>query len=230
MTNYKKYLYPFTSVMIILFFLLACVHFWCYNEAFYRHEHESLTLYGKSIAEHIGISDEELADLTHFTLIYLNDPQASLDRQMVIKGEMREVFTDDEKLHMEDVRRLNLAANYICIVSGIFSLIVLIMVIRNRDLDTFYFYFKKVLLYLGVVFGILGAWVFIDFDSFWTFFHHIFFAGNELWLLDLRTDILIMIVPPEFFDHLVITIFFSFIILTGIFYLGLRYFVLKGQR
>ena len=219
MKNYRKYLYPLSAVTVILFFLLASVHFWSFNEGFYKSEHDKLQLYGKSIAEHIGISDDDLSELTHFTLSYLNDPKASLDKQMLIKGEMREVFTEDEKMHMVDVRKLNLTANYLCIFCGIFSLLVLFLVFRNKDYKAYYFSFRKVLLILGGFFGLLGGWIFIDFDSFWTFFHHVFFPSNELWLLDLRRDVLIMIVPPEFFDHLVVTIFVTFVIAVAAFFL-----------
>ncbi len=76
--------------------------------------------------------------------------------------------------------------------------------------------------------GCLGAWILIDFDGFWTYFHHVFFPGNDLWLLDLRSDILIMIVPPEFFNHLVVTIVITFVSLILLFGLFL-YFMNKKE-
>ena len=196
----------------ILFALLGSIHFWSFYEPFYASEHRSLTLYGKPIPEHIGISIDELDELTHFTLSYLNDKDASLDKQMTVKGQLREVFTDDEKLHMVDVRRLNLTANFLLILSGIlFALSLGYLIIKKYPMQDLFMTYKKVLLIILSVFLLLGAWVFIDFDSFWTMFHHVFFPGNDLWILDLRKDILIMIVPPEFFFHLVSRIFFTFI-------------------
>ncbi len=196
----------------ILFTLLGSIHFWSFYEPFYASEHRSLTLYGKPIHEHIGISIDELDELTHFTLSYLNDKDASLDKQMTVKGQLCEVFTDDEKLHMVDVRRLNLTANFLLIVSGVLFVLSLgYLIITKYPMQDLFATYKKVLLFILSVFLLLGAWVFIDFDSFWTMFHHVFFPGNDLWILDLRKDILIMIVPPEFFFHLVSRIFFSFI-------------------
>ena len=119
-TSYKAICY-LCSFCFILFALLASIHFWCFYEPFYASEHRSLTLYGKSIADHIGINETELDELTHFTLSYLNDKDASLDKQMIVKGQLREVFTDDEKLHMIDVRNLNLIANKLLIISGTLS-------------------------------------------------------------------------------------------------------------
>lgn len=211
-TDYRKTVYFIISLAFVLFALIGTIRFWCFYEPFYTSEHSKLQLYGKGIAEHIGISDEELEDLTHFTLSYLNDSKATLDRKMTIKGEMREVFTDDEKLHMEDVRDLNFAAARVCLACAIvFYLGVMYLIANRNEIGSFCRYSRKFFLALGGIFLALGAWIAIDFDSFWNFFHHIFFAGNDLWILDLRRDILIMIVPPEFFFHLVTVILLTFI-------------------
>ncbi len=202
------------SLALILFFLITAVHLWSFNQAFYDSEHAKLTLYGKSISEHIGITDDQLKDLTAFTLAYLNDKDASLDLQMKVKGEMREVYTDDEKAHMIDVRNLNLAANRLWVISLLIIVgYAVFYLIKKYPLSDLYSSYKKVLKYGLLFLAVLGSWILIDFDSFWTAFHHVFFAGNDLWILDLRKDILIMIVPPEFFNHLVITITVTFFVL-----------------
>ena len=212
--NGSKMVCLICSISFILFSFLAAVHFWCYYEPFYASEHRKLTLYGKSIADHIGISLDELDELTSFTLNYLNDKDASLDLQMKIKGQIREVFTQEEKQHMVDVQRLNLIANKLLLLSGAVTLVCLAyLIITKQPFSTLFYVYKRTMLTVLAVFAVLGIWVFIDFDSFWTLFHHIFFPGNELWILDLRKDVLIMIVPPEFFYHLVIRILFTFIAL-----------------
>ena len=217
------------SVSFIFFSLLGSIHFWCFNESFYKSEHDKLILYGKHISEYIGISDEDLQKLTHFTLTYLNDPKATLDIQMEVKGKTREIFTDDEKAHMVDVQKLNLTANYLLIGSGVvFAISMILYIVKKYPFSDLSLSYKRVLLYVLVFVGCIGMWILIDFDSFWTFFHHIFFAGNDLWLLDLRSDILIMIVPPEFFNHLVITIVITFVSLIMSF--GLIVFILKKKE
>ena len=149
---------------------------------------------------------------------------------MEVSGQMREIFTDDEKLHMIDVRNLNLAANYI----GIFCLIVTIFAIchaiKKKQLPLLFSSYKKVLFYAAAILAVLGAWILIDFDSFWTMFHHVFFPSNDLWLLDLRKDILIMIVPPEFFNHLVVTIVVTFIAIIAVSYFGLYSLYKRGAK
>ena len=115
---YPRILNTIISISFILCAFLGSVHFWCFHEPFYDSEHAKIRLYDKSIAEHIGISEDDLKELTSFTLHYLNDPKADLDIQMQIKGQLREVYTEDEKAHMVDVRNLNLAANRILLAAA----------------------------------------------------------------------------------------------------------------
>lgn len=221
--DYSKLLSFIISISYILTCLLLSIHFWCFFEPFYSLEHSYLKLYDKPIYEHIGISENELKELTHFTLSYLNDPEASLDLKMKINGIEREVFTDDEKAHMVDVRNLNLKASAIWVFSNfIFSFSLAYYIYRKKSSVLLFNTYKKVLFYISGIFGLLGLWIIMDFDSFWTNFHHVFFPSNDLWILNLRKDILIMIVPPQFFNHLVLVIFTTFITLLIILYFSLK--------
>ncbi|MBR2787691.1 MAG: TIGR01906 family membrane protein [Erysipelotrichaceae bacterium] len=209
--------------------MLFSIHFWCFNESFYRSEHSKLKLYGKGIAEYIGISEEDLDELTSFTLDYLNDPKADLNIQMNVKGEKREIFTDDEKAHMVDVQRLNLAANVLLVISGLISIAGIVFCLIRKKMYNLFHAYRKTLAYVMTLIGVLVVWIVIDFDSFWTMFHHLFFPGNDLWLLDLRSDILIMIVPPEFFNHLVLMIVSTFIFIIIASYLLLKKTAERGE-
>ncbi len=207
---------------LILFTFLFTVNFWCFNISFYNKQHNKIKLYDQSISEYIGIDDKQLEDLTIFVLDYLNDKNDSLDLEMNIKGEDREVFTQDEKDHMVDVKKLNLNARYVMIISFIIVILISIYLIKKHiSISNIFIAYKKGLIYFLLFFSLLAFWILIDFDSFWTFFHKIFFAGNELWLLNLKKDILIMIVPPEFFNNLVIRILITFLGLLFIFFISL---------
>lgn len=201
------------SISFIFAAFLSCVHYCCFDEKFYTNQHNNILLSGKHISEYIGISDEDLKELTTFTLDYLNDPKASLDKQMVVKGQLREVYTDDEKAHMVDVRSLNLAATYLMYFSiATFFISLFIYFYKKYSKTLLVNSYIKVLIFILALFAILGIYVLTDFNSFWNNFHHVFFRSNNLWILDLRKDILIMIVPPEFFNHLVKRILLMFII------------------
>jgi len=219
----NKVLSYIISLSFILCALLSCIHFFCFFRPFYTWQHNTLKLDNKIIHEYIGISNEDLITLTDFTLDYLMDEDASLDIQMNVNGKSREIFTDDEKAHMVDVRTLNLIAYKIQIVSSIvFVLSFISYFIFKLDKNVLKKTYFNVLKTFAIIFVFLGLYILIDFDSFWTNFHHVFFSGNDLWLLDLRSDILIMIVPPDFFNHLVLFIFTSFICVLIIFSLFIR--------
>jgi len=228
--NILGYLITISFVLLALF---GSVHFWCFNENFYKKQHNNLMLYGQHIADYIGISEEDLADLTHITLAYLNDSDLTLNYQLNIKGVLREVYNDDEKLHMVDVQKLNITANYILIGTIIIFICSLLFYFINKfSISNLINIYKRVLIYTLMFVTVIGLYIFIDFDSFWTNFHHIFFSSNELWLLSLKTDILIMIVPPEFFFNLVTTIVITFLFAILLFVLLLMLFrkLIYGKR
>lgn len=206
------------SISFVFAAFLCCVHYCCFNESFYTSEHNKITLSGKHLDQYIGISNDELKDLTSFVLDYLNDPDASLDKQMNIKGEYREVFTADEKAHMVDVRTLNLNSVKLMYFSiAIFFISLFIYFLNKYSKTLLVRTYVKVLVVILFLLAIIGLYVLTDFNSFWNNFHHVFFRSNDLWILDLRKDILIMIVPPEFFNHLVKRILLLFVIAIIIF-------------
>ena len=58
----------------------------------------------------------------------------------------------------------------------------------------------------GTIIVIVGIGAIIatrDFDAFWRQFHHVFFSGNDLWLLDPNTDMLINMTTETLFAGLV---------------------------
>ena len=220
--NYNLFIYT-AAISFIFLLLLSVIFFWSFNETFYRFEHSIIRLNNTPLSEYIGISDEQLDELTSFTLNYLKDKDATLDKQMVIKGNLREVFNQKEKDHMIDVQALVINARNINIILLIIYECSLFIVIKNKLYNELFKTQLNIYKVFGMFLMILIAWIIIDFNSFWNYFHHIFFSGNDLWILDLNKDILIMIVPPEFFFHLVGIIVICFIILSIIYLLFLNY-------
>ncbi len=219
------------SACFIICSFLTVVDAACFDKAFYAKEHRTLTLYkpGTSsvspylpLPEYIGTDEAGLDHMTDVLLGYLRDEYDTLDLQMEIEGKMREIFTDDEKSHMVDVKILYERAVIVRNLTLIIFLIsagLLYYFTRKDFFRVLFGSYKKTLIGFGVVLAALGLAIFIDFDRFWTSFHHLFFS-NDLWLLDLRTDILIMIVPPDFFNHLCLRIFFLTVaVLAGSYFL-----------
>ena len=60
-----------------------------------------------------------------------------------------------------------------------------------------------------------GALAAVDFNWFWTQFHHVFFT-NDLWLLNPATSVLIQMVPEEFFSAIVLKILIWFAVVLAL--------------
>ncbi len=168
------------------------------------------------------MSQEDLDKSTDVLLGYLKDKYSSLDIEAKVEGITRQVFNDREKAHMVDVKDLYQNALTVRNICFIVYLLTFIYVCFSGNVKYLFSSYKKSLCIFGFIIGFILLFCLIDFDGFWTNFHHIFFPSNDLWLLDPRTDILIMMVPSQFFFDLCISIIVSILV----FLLGL-YFIFK---
>ena len=202
---------------LILTSFLTCIDFWCFNDSFYKNEYSKL-----DTANDIGMSSEDLDKATDVLLGYLKEKYETLDVSASINGTTREVFNDREKAHMVDVLALYKNVKVVRNVSFIVYLICFVYICFNNSCKYIFKEYKNALKVFGFIIGFILIFCLIDFDGFWTNFHHVFFPNNDLWLLNPKTDILIMMVPERFFFDLCISIIVSIIV-----FLVFLYFVLK---
>lgn len=114
----------------------------------------------------------------------------------------QELFTERERLHMEDVLRLYqggraLAAG--CAIAGLACLGLSGILSGRRRMGT------GLLLGIAVFFGVLllvAAWAAIDFEHWFRTMHELVFT-NDLWLLDPEESMLIRMMPLDFFSNAV---------------------------
>jgi integral membrane protein (TIGR01906 family) len=199
------------GAFVVLGIILNCVNFFCFQKSFYQREYQKL-----DTAEQIGMSGADLQAATDALLDYLRGRREDLHVQAIIGGQQREVFNQREILHMADVRTLYLWAmrigNGLLILAAAFYLWAWI---GGRDKAAVLGgYLQGNYILLGLI-AVLGIYAALDFNSFWTGFHKIFFT-NDLWLLDPRTDILIQMVPEQFFFDLVMRIVVSAAVIIAI--------------
>lgn len=193
---------------LILVGILSTIDYWCFNKSFYYDEYSKL-----NTAQSIGMSSDDLNNATDTLLDYLKDKRDDLIVKANINGVDREVFNNRETLHMVDVKDLYQNVILIRNIFLIISFIILIYLVFSKDNKYLFIEYKKALLFYLFIFSLIGIFCLIDFNSFWTGFHHVFFPNNDLWLLDPRTDILIMMVPEKFFYDLCISIVVSILAL-----------------
>ena len=196
------------SILLIVALLIVSIEMFAINPGFFESEYSKL-----KTAQSIGISEQDLSAVTHKLINYTTDLDSNLDIQAEISGELQEVFGQREKDHMVDVKALYLAVRNVrtyCLIGAVALIIIAFLIAKGQALKTL----CKAFLYVSGAFvlivGALGVYAAVDFTSFWVSFHHLFFT-NDLWLLDPATDVLIMMVPEQFFSDLVARIIIRFV-------------------
>lgn len=151
-----------------------------------------------------GLDEPQLARVAEAFVAYFRAPPGRLDVQVQLDGRTRPLFNERELLHMEDVQalvHLFLRLQVVAAVVVAARVAVAILVERSgRDLGRDML--VSSLLVVGLV-VVIGSLALVDFPGLWTRFHQVAFR-NDLWLLDPRSDYLIMLFPqPTWFTYTV---------------------------
>lgn len=196
------------SILLAFHMLVSFIMFVGLNPKIYKEAQIA-----DDIAQNAEI-DQETLDKASIGLIDYMDGRR--DDLVILSSELEgyELFNAKEKAHMVDVKNLFVLSKKIN--TGIFVILLLILVFYlSYDKESMKQYFMK---YSAITLAvILGVWLIIailamiDFTSFWTVFHKVFFT-NDLWLLNPSTDLLIRMMPQRFFTRIVILILIRFIV------------------
>lgn len=208
----------FIIILIIflpLYFLLKGVEINTFNKKFYLKSYEKYNIFqitGKDLGE--------LDNITDSLLDYLKDKTNE-------EG-LKPFLNEKEIKHMEDVKLLfkyGIILKNISLILSLFAILIL-------------FIYKEINLGArGVFYGNLIWWGAIillfflstmDFTKYFTYFHLIFF-DNDLWILDPKTDLLIQILPEEFFISIFKRILLFFISFLAIIQLASYVLMKKGK-
>jgi len=154
----------------------------------------------------VGITEEELADVSEEMFEYLRGGRDSLaDITATIHGQPdTPFFNEKECLHMADCRKLFLAGyslwRWSAIAAG--TILIILLLMFRKELGAALHCLAAGLLagagIMAVAAGTLAILVSRNFDKYFTMFHLIFF-DNDLWILDVNTDRLLMIMPTGYF-------------------------------
>ncbi|MFM1534996.1 TIGR01906 family membrane protein, partial [Helcococcus ovis] len=144
--------------------------------------------------------------------------------------EIKQYFNDREVSHMKDVYKLfNLNRNINRIMMVIVIISSTLVYYNKEDKVQNSKYIINYLLIILVGFLILGGIVYFNFESSFIKFHELFF-NNDLWLLNPETDIMIRMLPQEFFMSIAFKIFSIFILFMGIVIASLIIFIFVKKR
>jgi integral membrane protein (TIGR01906 family) len=224
-------LWQHVAVLLSILFLLACVFFSvklaANDEAFYAREFEKL-----GNAAQMGMSGDYLTASVMRMVDYMENRTDSIDIDVTVHGERVSMFNDRERAHMLDVRRLYQGFNTASFVFlGLYALFLVWWLIRTRN--TQIYFIMRAFLRGSVVFGCLAAlavlFALIDFTSFWTAFHRLFFT-NDLWILDASVDRMIMMMPQQLFFDIVVRIVLQFAVLWALLTAGALVYTRRTKR
>jgi integral membrane protein (TIGR01906 family) len=150
------------------------------------------------VADTTGLDDVQLQRIADAFVAYFQAPPGQIQMQVTAFGQSRPLFNDKEVAHMEDVQAL---IHFFLRMQVIAAVVVLVRLASALAFDRAFvpigrdmLWSTGLMLALVVLVAVLSL---LDFDALWTRFHQVAFR-NDLWLLDPRTDYLIMLFPEPF--------------------------------
>jgi len=190
------------AVAANLFILSLSIDVFSMSRSYYDQEFEKL-----GTTELTGLTAEELGGVSDMIIGYLKGQEPEFQFEVERNGKQVQLFNEREQTHMVDVLvlfQLNDRIKMIAISAFALAAFVALQLSRDRGL-----------LYRGMIgAGLLGIaaagflllLITIDFTKYFTLFHELFF-DNDLWLLNPKTDLLIVILQEQFFVDIAIRIF-----------------------
>lgn len=183
------------AILLPVVLMLSSLEVTAFDEGFYADMHDEL-----NITEVVGTDSGELAGISSKIIDYLRNKTDSLDMKAEIGGESIEVFGDREKAHMADVKKLFMGGFYLrnVFLSFVILALYLLYFMSGKKIEKP----GKAVLSSGFTMAVISIlFIFMmltDFQRYFIIFHEIFFT-NDLWLLNPKTDVLIQMLPIEFF-------------------------------
>ena len=200
----------FIAMALLIFALLfTSLQYVINDEGWFYRQYTKLEL-----EKEIGIPTNDIVKAWMRLIDYMEDREGSIDLNVSENGREVSMYNDQERAHMVDVKALykDFADIRAYGIIAAIALIVLICILMKRDaLRTLGGGFIASTWLLMGIFLAVGVWMLIDFNSFWTRFHYLFFT-NDLWLMDYATCRMIRICPAKLFFNIIVRFALLFLI------------------
>ena len=168
------------------------------------------------------MSNEDMTEAIFRLVDYMEGRVDSIQLSVTEAGRVVEMYNRQEIDHMVDVRALYQAWRAVRTYGGILAVIIIAVCMATlqkgerigmlcRQCYQFPNLIYRNIFVFGAVLIALGIWVAVDFNSFWTEFHHLFFT-NDLWLMDYATCRMIRICPLPLFNEIVVRFALMFLV------------------
>ena len=141
-----------------------------------------------------GLPAEEYAPVVDMITGYLKGDEGPFQHEFMVNGAGYAVFNAKEQHHMADVQGLFGLCRWI--MWGCAGAACLLGLILRRQMR--WRAFRRTLIGVLAAVAVIALLAAIDFNGLFVLFHKIAFT-NDLWLLNPRTDMLIRLMPLDFF-------------------------------
>ena len=202
-----SFLCIFISIVLTLIFSFKLAVFYNYQN-YFKNQYKKY-----EVEDRLNINMNDIMKVTDKLINYLKNNDDNLLIEVQINGEMKSFFTEQEIVHMNDVKNIFLKIDIIsyCLIGLLIFIIISLIVYKVDWVNIFpkvYFINFMIFVFLTTVLIIV---INIDFQSFFYQFHKLIF-NNNLWLFNYNTSRVIKMFPQEFFFDLVGKIIFIFLV------------------
>lgn len=204
------------SLAVVVIFLITSFEIAAYGDwTFYQKEYEKY-----EVAEDLSMEMPDILATTKYMMSYLRGNEEELTFVTTIDGKEMDFFNEQDRFHMGEVRALFLGGLLLRRIAMIVVAAAIFAFFRMKSAWRGFLprIYRRTLVGLAVLLGILGVLIARDFSEAFVVFHHIFF-DNDLWLFDPTTDYMIRMLPEGFFFDMVLrigSIFVGFLVLSWI--------------
>lgn len=183
-------------VSLVTIILLTALFHVSKDMEFFRNKfHENNTMAETSLTE------EELMSISERLVEYLYTGEEEL---------LMPHYNEREITHMVDVHNLFVLGTNVRLVSIVLFILSAVFLLRDGLRKFFSTILKGLTVFMVFIMG-FGIYIFNNFNSSFTVFHELFF-NNDLWLLDPETDLMIQMLPENFFMDMAMKIGIYFIV------------------
>ena len=169
-----------------------------------------------NISNNTGLSITELNHSSNSIKDYFKNDLEKLEIIITQNNNNYNLFKDREIDHMVDVKSIIQSTLLFEKVGGILLIIFLIMLFYNQKLKTIEENIRKIILksffLWGAFLSIIIFGMMVNFNYTFILFHKLLFR-NDLWILNPRTDFLLMMFPQRFFLEIAIGILLLFFLI-----------------
>lgn len=184
----------FCVMSLLVVILISSVDIAVYgNMGYFQKEYRKY-----NVIKDVNMEEKELLFVTEEMMSYLKGKRDNLNVKAVIDGKEQEFFNEKEIAHMEDVKVLFNAGQWLRRIGIIIFVTTAILLLLQNKIEFLLKYLKNGLISFMVFTAILAGIIATNFTKYFVIFHKIFFSNN-LWILNPKTDRLINIVPEPFF-------------------------------